>query len=105
MSRMRAGAFPGRESLIRLMRDLRYGRVENLSVVEGDPDLSSGLSVVQEVKFGADNSRSDGDASAYTLKRQVVELFDYLDHLGTGTIRLLEVKGGLPFKIEAEKRL
>jgi hypothetical protein len=87
------------------MRDIHYGRVENLSVVDGDPNLEEAPLVVQEIKFGSASSGSEADPAAYALKRQVVELFEFLDRLGTGTVRVLEIKGGLPFKVEAEKQI
>ena len=39
----------------------------------------------------------------FALKAQVRDLFDHFDALRTGTIRTLEVKHGLPFRMQVEE--
>src|SRR5688500_3578386 len=90
-----------RQRLLTLMRQLHYGRIEGLTIENADPVLNPWPKVVQDIKLGCDSPQPDIKAADYQLKTQVIEFFDYLDRLGTGSISLIEVKGGLPFKIEA----
>ena len=97
---------PARRHLVDLMRGIRYGRIENLRIEAGQPLIRPGQAVVQEIKFGSDDSsRPSSDLNDYLLKRQVVELFEFMDSAGDGLVHTLEIKGGLPFKVEAEKRI
>ena len=64
------------------------------------PLLGRGEIVVWDHKFGSDEaSPSTASATDFQLKRQVRELFDYLRRLGDGTIDVLEVRHGLPFRM------
>ena len=62
--------------------------------------------IVQDIKFGAENGpRPELRTPDFHLKRQVNELFDHLARLNDGTVDLLEVKHGLPFKLEIRQPL
>ena len=43
--------------------------------------------------------RPESDKSDFTLKRPLVELFQYFDQQVDGEINVLEVKHGLPFRM------
>jgi hypothetical protein len=82
------------------MQALNFGRVENLAVRNGQPVLDPMPRVVEEIKFGGDNGpRPEHDRADFQLKAQVVELFHQLDRLGSGSVEVLEVKHGLPFRM------
>ena len=56
--------------------------------------------VVREIKLGSDSGpRPEVALADFCLKAQVVDLWNRLDQLGTGTVEVLEVKHGLPFQI------
>jgi hypothetical protein len=80
------------------LQALQYGRIETLVVRAGEPAFWPPPAVTREVKFGAQSpaERVTGD---FLLKTQVVELFEHFDRLGEGTVALIEVKGGLPFRM------
>jgi hypothetical protein len=62
--------------------------------------------MVRSVKFAAEESavpRTSPDD--FKLKRQVVELFEYVRAVDAGEIRCLEVRHGLPFAMEVEHRV
>ena len=60
--------------------------------------------VVRDVKFGGENGpRPESGLHDFALKAQVRELLEHLDAIGTGTIRTLEVKHGLPFRMQVEE--
>jgi hypothetical protein len=89
-----------RAGLLELMQSVNFGRIEGLSVLNGDPVLAPPPRVVREVKFGGENGpRPELDAGNFLLKAQVVELFEQFDRLGDGTIEVLEIKHGLPFRM------
>ena len=89
-----------RMDLLELMQSMNFGRIEGLAVLDGDPVLDRPPRVIREVKFGADNGpRPELDVGNFLLKTQVLELFQHFDHLGDGTIEVLEIKHGLPFRM------
>jgi hypothetical protein len=91
---------PARRRLVELLQQLNFGRVEGLSVLDGDPVFDPPPRLVREVKFGGENGpRPEAAAADFPLKSQLVELFQHFDEIGDGTIDVLEVKHGLPFRM------
>jgi hypothetical protein len=89
--------------LIEIMQQLGFGRIEQLPVRDGEPVLDPPPKVIRETKFGAVNGpRPEASLEDFALKAQVRELFDHLRSLRNATIRRLEVKHGLPFRMEVE---
>jgi hypothetical protein len=88
---------PARRRLVELMQSLHYGRIESLAVRAGEPIFNPPPVATREVKFGADAPPERG--GDFLLKAQVVELLARLARLGDGTVPLIEVKGGLPFRM------
>jgi hypothetical protein len=90
---------PARRRLVEQMQNLNFGRIENLVICDGEPVFAPAPTVVREHKFGADNGpRHELDSQDFLLKAQVLELFLLFDELVDGTISLIEVKNGLPFR-------
>jgi hypothetical protein len=89
-----------RIGLLELMQGINFGCIEDLVVLAGDPVLDPMPRVIREVKFGSENGpRAELDADNFLLKTQVVELFTHFDRLGDGTVEILEIKHGLPFRM------
>ena len=89
-----------RKRLVEMMATLNFGRIERLAVRGGDPVLDPPPRTVREVKFGGENGpRPEAGAVDFLLKAQVVDLFRHLDGLADGTVEVLEVKHGLPFRM------
>jgi hypothetical protein len=89
-----------RQRLLELFQRLNFGRVEGLAVRAGEPVLAPPPRVVRDVKFGGENGpRAEFGAGDFRLKAQAAELFAYLDDLRDGTIDVIEVKNGLPFRM------
>jgi hypothetical protein len=90
-----------RRRLVELFQEINFGRVLNLTVRDREPVLDPAPRIVRERKFGGENGprpeRASGD---FPLKAQVLELCAALDELGDAVIDLIEVKNGLPFKME-----
>jgi len=93
----------GRRRLLRLMRELHFGVIEDLEIRGGEPVFSPAPRVVREIKFGGENDpRPEAAARDLAARTQVTELFDSLTAIGDGTIGRLEVKHGIPFRMMLE---
>lgn len=86
--------------LVEVMQTLNFGRIEQLAICSGHPMFDPPPRVIREIKIGGENGpRPERDAGNFRLKDQVVELFQHLAQLGDGTVAVLEVKHGLPFRL------
>ena len=89
-----------RRELLELMQSVNFGRLEMLLIRDGQPVLNPRPKVIREIKFCAENGpREELNAANFCLKAQVVEFFAFLDEFQNGTIGVLEVKHGLPFRM------
>jgi hypothetical protein len=89
-----------RQALVELMQDIHFGGIENLPVRNREPVLTPPPRTWRERKFGlppGDRRRPAKDD--FLLKAAVLELFAELDEIGDGTIAVLEVRHGLPYKV------
>jgi hypothetical protein len=89
-----------KKHLLELMQELNFGRIEGLAVCNGDPVFEPSPRIIREFKFGGENGpRRESRIKDFALKTQVVELFEQLTTLGDGTVESLEIKHGLPFRM------
>jgi hypothetical protein len=90
-----------RRRLVELFQEINFGRVLHLTVRDREPVLDPAPRIVRERKFGGENgARPERASGDFALKVQILELCAALDELGDGVIDLIEVKNGLPFKME-----
>ncbi len=95
---------PPRARLIEWMQRLDFGTIEFLVVRDHEPVLDPPPRVIRDVKFCAENGpRPESSLEDFVLKAQVLDLFAQLDSLDNGTIHCLEVKHGLPFRMQVEE--
>ena len=86
------------------MQEMYFGRIEGLAVVNGQPVFDPPPRIVRQVKFCSENGpRREKTPNDFNLKEQVVELFDAIARMGTGTVESIEVKHGLPFLMNLEE--
>ncbi len=91
---------PTRLRLLEEMQNLNFGRIEGLAVCNGEPVFDPAPRIIREIKFGGENGpRRELEVNDFALKVQVVELFTCLTNLGSGTVESLEIKHGLPFRM------
>src|SRR5439155_15839144 len=96
----KASLSPSRRWFVELLQEINFGRVEGLALRDGQPLRDPPPQVVHEVKFGGENGpRPERLADDFVLKAQVIDLFQHFDRICTGTIDLLDVKHGLPFRM------
>jgi hypothetical protein len=94
------GLSDARRRLVRLMQQIRFGKVEGLRVRGGEPVFSPPPVVTREHKFGGENGPHPGaEAADFRLKAQIQDLCAALDALGDGTIAVIDVRHGLPFRM------
>lgn len=99
MAHFQSSLSPERQRLIRDMQRINFGRMECLVIRNGDPVSAPKPRKQFEIKFGSENGpRPEVGMADFALKQQVVELFAMFDRLGNGTIDVLEIKHGLPFR-------
>jgi hypothetical protein len=91
---------PCRQQLLESMQHINFGRLEGLTVIDGEPVFDPAPRKQFDIKFGGDNgARSELGSADFLLKQQVVELFNFFDEFQNGVIDVLEIKHGLPFRM------
>jgi hypothetical protein len=88
-------------SLVELMRENQFGRIEHMPIRGGQPILDSTVNVVRVARLGGDSLATKSiTGDDFELKRQVRNLFEELERLQDGTVIRLEFRHGLPFLLE-----
>jgi hypothetical protein len=94
---------PSEHRFVTAMQQLSFGRLEYLRIDNGELVLDPWPTTMRGVKFGSeDPATSRTPPDEFQLKRQVIELFEYVRAVDAGEIRCLEVRHGLPFSMEVE---
>ena len=85
------------------MQQIGFGSFESVRIENGELVLDPWPTTIRGVKFGSeDRSVPLTPTAEFELKRQVVELLEYVRAVDAGEIRCLEVRHGLPFSMEVE---
>ena len=89
---------PSEQRLVEAMQELGHGRFESLQVRQGELVLDPWPTTIRSVKFGNPTpNRPLPEFEDFELKDRVTEFFAYVRTIDVGVIRVLEVRGGLPF--------
>lgn len=95
---------PSRQRILELMQRLNFGRIEDLHVLNGEPQFDPPPRVIREVRFARENGpRPEVAKSDFALKAKVIDLFAQLEAVGDGVINRIEVQDGLPFRMIFEE--
>jgi hypothetical protein len=95
-----------KQRLIELMQDINFGRITNLLVCNGEPEFTPDTVIEREIRLcGQNGPRPERERDDFALKQEVVALFEQFTRLGSGTIRELSIKHGLPFLMRIEQRV
>jgi hypothetical protein len=90
-------------TLVMAMQRLGFGRLEGLHIRTGKLLLDPWPKTTRGIKFGSVAWEPPQEkVDDFEIKRQVLELIDYIRCTDSGGIRCLEVKHGLPFSMEVE---
>ena len=88
------------------MQQLGYGRFESLRIRHGELVLDPWPTTVRSVKFGTTTPNRPAKVSdEFDLKQETAQLFEFVRGVNAGEIRVLEVRGGLPFTLEVTNTL
>jgi hypothetical protein len=94
-----------RQELLELIEQIPFGKLENILINNGEPDLTRPPVVTREIKLGLEEmprvSRSGAD---YVLKSQFIDLFSQLDRLGDGSTVTIEIRHSLPARLIVSER-
>jgi hypothetical protein len=104
MAVMKSMLSPQRRRLVEWMQEIGFGKFEGLVVRDREPVLDPPPKVIRETKFGAaeNGARPERASRDFELKDAVLDLLRYFDELGDGTVEVLEIRHGLPFRLFAE---
>jgi hypothetical protein len=90
------------QQLLEILQFLRFGRIEQLGIHDGQPMLE-GDRIIREIKRGSkDNLTCEPEAEDFELKSERVELFECLRRFNDGVVEVLEFRHGLPFRLVVE---
>jgi hypothetical protein len=97
---------PGRQELVRLCETINFGSIENLEVRDSEPVFDPAPLMLRDLKLDSDEgSRPELDLVDFVLSNEVLRLARHLDEMKIGTVRRVEVRGGLPRRILLEQVL
>lgn len=97
---------PAGARLVELMQGLNFGRILDLAVRDGEPVFDPPPRLIRKIKIGGENGpRPEAVTADFELRKEVREMFEHLSRLGTGIVRCIEVKNGLPFMAEVEEEV
>lgn len=87
-------------SFIRLVRELRFGRIESFRLVAGLPVIDRDTSIFTEYKLSGNQPEPEVTPGDEYLKRpQVRAMLDRFHVVRDGSVECLDVRDGLPFKM------
>lgn len=89
------------QTLLQLMQDIHYGRIEGLIVRGGEPIIEPNTKVLKDIKLDLHAKRKTIIIDrSYQDKAQVMEMLRQFRRLGDGVVQTLEVHNGLPFRMQ-----
>jgi hypothetical protein len=99
----RSALLESERTLVELIEDLNFGRIERLQFRGGRPILQPLPRVIAAVKIAGENRKADSEIRPGScLKQSLMELFALMQRVGDGELLLIEVRHGLPFSVEIE---
>jgi hypothetical protein len=104
---MKSSLSATQKRLLETLQKTNYGRVEGLSVLDGEPVWNPAPRVVKDIKLGSAETgvRAEFESADFALKREHIELFEQLRRFGSGIVECIEIKGGLPFRLMLDQRV
>ena len=95
---------PSKVHLVELMQHINHGCIEELPFRDGEPVLDPPPRIIRSIKFcGENGARPESAKADFVLKDQVVELLEWMESMQNGLIHRLEIKHGLPFRMDVEE--
>jgi hypothetical protein len=96
---------PARQALVRLCQTINRGSIEGLEVRESEPAFDPFPVMLKDVQLDKDDApRPELGLADFVLSSEVLRLLGLLDEMRCGTIRLIEVRAGIPRRILVESQ-
>ena len=96
---------PARQALVRLFQTINHGSIEDLEVRQSEPVFDPLPVILKDVKLDKDEEpRPELALKDFVLSSEVLRLLALLDEMKSGTIRLIEVRAGIPRRIQMQSR-
>jgi hypothetical protein len=92
------------QKLLNLMKKVSYGRINNLTIIKGEPTVSPESTIEKDIKLDAVDNRIPTKED-FQLKKKVKNFFSHLKNIGEGGIRKIEIRGGLPVTMHIEEKI
>jgi len=91
---------PSRQRLVDLMHEIGFGRIENFTVVNGDPLWEPIPCVVKNILLGKSTETvSRPQRSDYALKQRLIDLFALFDQEQNLEVLRIDIQHGLPLRL------
>lgn len=95
---------PARRRLVELAQRIGFGQICDLHFRNGDPVADPPPRIERYIKIGGKNSGAlEGELDDFQIKKNWVEVFNYLDAQQEGVVRVLVIKHGLPFALTVDE--
>jgi hypothetical protein len=92
--------------LVDLLRDLDFGRIQELQIRDDKPVLDPPPRVIATLSMKAESfAPEEARLGDFALKQPVVLLLLLIRQIGEGKILIIEVRHGLPVSVEVERAL
>lgn len=96
---------PARQALVRMCQAINRGSIEGLEVRQSEPVFDPSPVMVKDVKLDKDEGpRPESGLPDFVLNCEISRLFELLDEIECGAIRLIEVRGGIPRRMLVESQ-
>ncbi len=93
----------GRLRLLEIIEELGFGRIEQLSIHNGQPCYERTFRIVEEIRLGSERERRPDHCNAdLTMKKEFEDLFNRLSQLRNGIVDI-GVRHSIPFRIVLER--
>ncbi len=89
---------PERQHLVRKMREIQFGTIENVCVCSGVPVMGTNTKIVRDLAFNKQAQASE-KGEDYLLKPQIESMFDQFHKIRDGTAADIRIQDGLPVRM------
>jgi hypothetical protein len=97
---------PGRQALVRLCETINFGSIENLEVRNCEPTFDPAPVMLRDLKLDSEEGpRPELALADFVVSNEILHLMRHLDEMKIGTVRRVEVRGGIPRRILLESQV
>jgi len=86
--------------LISTMRDVQFGRFEDLRVENGEPVFDPPPRLIKVKRIGSAEDSNPSASDDWLIKGAIADLLQELNAVGNGTVERLEFRRGIPCLLE-----